>query len=286
MDSLATLPLDEELLPRACYELSRPYMAALAPDELVPLNIDIPSAVSTVLGVLPKLAAMRERLAVLAEFDFDAFDRLETYAGALMYVHARFMMTVQPHDDLNELADHGVRLRMSMVAQARALSHYGLVDLRPLENLTNRRSFAQLGGDLRLLARLFENYWPAIEGKCPMQQDEIRVADKLATRLQRLAGLRDHAPKLIRTAAETRLRAFTLLVLTYDDARRAVTYLCGRKQNPDEITPSLYGRRKRRKQADAETAPAGPVATDEAPSTLAITRPLALPPANSPFLPE
>jgi hypothetical protein len=286
MDNLAKLPIGDELLPQACYELARPHMEALAADELIPLNVDIPSAVCTVLGVLPKLALMRERLATLAEFDLAAFDRLETYAVALLGVHAGFKMTVQPPDQLNDLAEYGVKLRASMVAQASALSHYGLVDIRPLENLTKRRTFAHLAGDLRLLVQLFDDHWPAIEGKCPMQRDDIDAADRLSTHLTRLAGLRKHAPKLIRTAAETRLRAFTLLALTYDDARRAITYLCGRKQNPDEIAPSLYGRRKRRKGVVAEPAPLEtPTPQDHDPKTQTDS-PLALPPTSGPFLPQ
>lgn len=69
---------------------------------------------------------------------------------------------------------------------------------------------------------------------------------KSSVALLRTVGRRQftHA---IAVAAQLRLRTFTLLIRTYDDARRAVTFLCGRATDPNSIAPSLYGGRKRRK---------------------------------------
>ncbi len=90
----AAAPQAEGFANRAPYEEAYSVVAheiAAVPDEsLLPVNIDIVSAVITVRGALPEIRAMRpEFQKVLGDFDLVAFDKLETYALALFHLNAR-----------------------------------------------------------------------------------------------------------------------------------------------------------------------------------------------------
>lgn len=224
----------------------RAELEALAPQDLIPLNIDVPSAISTVFGVLPKLALMRDRIAALPEFDLPAFDRLELYTHALWKVHIHYTTTVEAPDHLDELIKRGTLLREQLLADAHSLALRGYLNPAALRNLKTQSGFKALAVDLLQLAQLFHANWQTCAGKCPATEAELNQAEGLSVDLLRTVGRRPFA-RAIATAAELRLRTFTLFIRTYDDARRAVTYLCGRKTDPNGIAPSLYGGRKRRK---------------------------------------
>jgi hypothetical protein len=72
-------------------------------------------------------------------------------------------------------------------------------------------------------------------------------------------------------ATELRMRAFTVLVRTYDEARAAIGYLRRKEDDADTIAPNLYpGRPARRKQSgsgDPTQVPAGTVPAGTAPAT-------------------
>jgi hypothetical protein len=58
--------------------------------ELVPVNVDVLGAVTTVLGALPELRALRAQFAELRGFDLASFDKLRDYALALGHAHAMY----------------------------------------------------------------------------------------------------------------------------------------------------------------------------------------------------
>ena len=52
---------------------------ALPQDELITINIDLPTAVTTAVGALPQILALRDRVvAELPKFDISHFDQLKT----------------------------------------------------------------------------------------------------------------------------------------------------------------------------------------------------------------
>jgi hypothetical protein len=63
-------------------------------------------------------------------------------------------------------------------------------------------------------------------------------------------------------ATDQRLRVFTLMLRTYEEARAAIGYLRRREEDAESIAPTLYpGKGKRRA---SETVPAVPSATQPA----------------------
>jgi hypothetical protein len=128
MDSEANVANDEALVEEA-YERVKAELAALAPDALMRVNLDVQAAVTTILGALPELKKLRERIArELPAFDLERFDKLEDYAQALAFAQSKFQFASQPVGELDEVSTEAARLREKLVANAHALALSGLFD--------------------------------------------------------------------------------------------------------------------------------------------------------------
>ena len=65
---------------REAYQSLLAEMGALPNDELTNVNLDIHTAVTTVLGLLPKIRGLRSQItASFRDFDIVQFDKLEAY---------------------------------------------------------------------------------------------------------------------------------------------------------------------------------------------------------------
>jgi hypothetical protein len=262
--------VNDEVLVAEAYERVKGDLAALKPEEFLQLNVDIPTAVSTVLGVLPEVKALRDRIVKeLPAFDVARFDKLEDYALALKDAQAGVLTSTEPVDDLQPLAEEAARVRETLLADAQALAKHGLVDSEQLSQLKGAKGYKNIAQDLDVLSMLLQANWQKIAGKSATVQEDLALASRISTRLLRIVGLREQGPAALADAADRRLRAFTQLINTYEDARRAVQFLRAAEGDADSIAPSLYPGRPRRKQVDpvpAPTpAPVTPVATSGAP---------------------
>lgn len=112
---------------RLAFERALPASQALDANTLIPINIDVPTAVATTAGRLPGIMAHRERAQALAEFDVSAFDELETHALATAHAHTRYMAASAAPEAIVELNERGLRLRNVLYADAQALATRGLV---------------------------------------------------------------------------------------------------------------------------------------------------------------
>jgi hypothetical protein len=91
---------DEKLVGEA-YERVKADLAALKPEDLLQVNLDIPTAVTAILGVLPEVTVLRERMTKeLPSFDLATFDKMEDFALALSFAQTNFLTATQPPDDL------------------------------------------------------------------------------------------------------------------------------------------------------------------------------------------
>jgi hypothetical protein len=79
-------------------------MRALAADELANVNLDIPSAVTTVLGALPEIKALRAPIvAMMPQFDIGRFDKLEAYTLAVGYANSLYLAASEPSESIENL---------------------------------------------------------------------------------------------------------------------------------------------------------------------------------------
>lgn len=267
---------DEKLASEALARV-KGQMAALLPEQLLQVNLDVQAAAGTVLGALPEIRAFRERiLKELPAFDVAAFDSLEDYVLALSAAQATFQTATAPADDLEPLAAEGVKVREMLLAEAKALSLRGLVDKHKLDNLKGATSRMNIAQDLQALSTVLLDSWTKIQGKTPTTQEDLLTASRIGTRLTRLVGARDQGPAVVAEATDQRLRVFTLMLRTYEEARAAIGYLRRREEDAESIAPTLYQGRGKRRSSEPElaTPPATQPATGSAPVSADSTQPI------------
>jgi hypothetical protein len=117
------------------------------------------------------------------------------------------------------------------------------------------------------LATVFRDHWEQVQGQSPVTLASLVKARNLADELLEAKGLKDQAPVTSGEAALTRQKAFTLLVRTYEKARRAVHYLCPTEGEADEIAPSLYGARGNARRSTKEEPAVLPAVATVAPAS-------------------
>ncbi|WP_437329039.1 hypothetical protein [Sorangium sp. So ce381] len=265
----------------AAFDKVAPEMDALERDALLPINIDIPRAVSQVLGVLPGLLALRPLIAErLPTHDVGLVDRLETYALAAWYAHLAWLSSGGAQNGLKQLVEEAVPLRANLLGDAEALARRGLVDAETVAEIRTGNGHMDTANDLVALSALFSGSWPEIAGKTAATEEEVRRAGELGPELLASLGVREHgAAPGPSEAADRRARAFTLFVDAYDQTRRAVTYLRWKEDDIEAIAPSLYKGRGGRGASSSDTDAAPQVAPPAQPGAAGAVPPGAAAPA-------
>lgn len=253
-----TLILDEQLQIRipaeeAFLELL-PEMDALAEAELLIPTVDVMSAVSVVLGVWPRLLALRPEIErQLPHFNLARFDNLEQYAKALHHANALFRMATSPKQSLAERANELTVIRDRLLTDAHSLANYGLLDGESLKECKTAVGYKALASDIAVLLTVFKERWPAIRQRTPVTVELLNDANDRAEELLEAVAVKDQAPVTAGEASERRRRAFTIFVRAYRDAQRAVAYLRADFGDAEQIAPSLFpGRPPKRRGGPAE----------------------------------
>jgi hypothetical protein len=250
--SLDRLPNEEEVL-----RVLQPELDALSDGELLRVNLNIPTVVTTVLGVAPRLRELRPAIAQrLPDFDLRRFDKLESYALALSSTHAAHSVTKSSTPKLPALQAEAWTLRAMLRADARALVLRGHVVPKKLRALSKKRGYLNLVNDLGILVNVLREVAPRLEGRWSVSKSEIERAAELSVQIIALVRGRNAPSLAAQSTANARARAFTLLLRAYDDARRAVCYLTWHEGTLDEIAPPLRGApgKKRVRRTTGETA--------------------------------
>ncbi len=279
--------LNEETLVRAAFERVLPELKALDESDLRPITLEIPAAVITVLGVLEEVEALRPRIvAELRAFDISHVDKLEDYALALSHINNRYQAATKDPDDLEAFATEASKLRERYLAEARSLTHHGVIKESELANLKGANGRKNVANDLGVLVGVLEAAWPKIEGKTLTKLEDLEHASRVATRVQRIMGAKEQGPSLVAEVTDHRLRAYTKLMDVYESIQRAVAFLRGARYDADTIIPSLHkGSPGPRGKEEETTAPAGgvsPPATGTAPGTSGTAPTVATTPAFAP----
>jgi hypothetical protein len=222
----------------------RPKFDALVPAELITISIDVPAAVTTVLGVQRAVLELKDRIAKeLPQFDSELPAKLNVYALALFHAHSLFMMATAPADALQPLVDEGTALHATLLADTSALAQRKLIDGAQLRELKGTMGYKNLALDLHVLAQALKLQSAAIQGKCATTPAEIERADQIAATILQVVGIREQEPATLAATSDMRTRAFTVMVKAYDQVRRAISYLRWMEEDADELAPSLYAGR-------------------------------------------
>jgi hypothetical protein len=241
---------------RDAYAQREEEMNAIPEDEVVVPNVEIPVAVTTVIGAAPKIRATRPHFTKhLTTFPMNRFDNLESYALALGHAHILHLAASAPAEAMPELVSECQAVRETLLINAQVAAHHGLIDGLRLRELRGTNGHRHTAFDLFLLSQLLRENWPKLEGKTLLKADDLNTAESLADRLATAVGTREQTSVAASATAATRDRAFTLFIKAYTEVRRAVLYLY--PNDGEEIAPTLYtgrGPTKKRPEQDAKAS--------------------------------
>jgi hypothetical protein len=260
MSKSTTAPAAEKAAPHtfhAAFQKTASARAALAPAELMPINLDVQVALTTVLGTLPRLATLRDAIvAALPDFDIGQFDKLGTYAEALAYAQTAYLAASEPAEALPALVARAAEIRDQLLSDATALAKRGLLDAKRLAELKGGPGYLNTTSDVGVLVRMFRERWKDVVSKSAVQPAELDEAEQMFERVTLAYAERTQQSTTAAAATDDRLRAYTLLVNAYDQARRAASYLRWVEGDVEKIVPSLWaGRGGRGSSASAGPAP-------------------------------
>ncbi len=233
---------------RATFHRLEAEIRAVPDRDLIPVNVDVLSAITTVLGRLPSLEGLRAELATLPGFDLARFAKLHDYALALGHTHFMHRIAAGRSDAPRKLASELATIRDVFRADAMALASRRLLEGVRLTKLRRSTGFQDLAFEVLALVILLREKWAEIENRTAIQLEELDYASELAGKLIVAVGRRAHAPAAIDAAAELRQRAFTLLAATYEEVRRGVAYLRWHEKDADFFAPSLFAQRRKRRR--------------------------------------
>jgi len=241
---------------KAAFEEIRAELQKLSPADILTVNVDIPRAASIALGAEPHIRSYEGHIKQsLPTHALDAIRRLRVYALGAVYAHLE-SQPVTKRADLSLLINEGTTLKQQLMVAAEALAFAGLVDDGRLAEIRAGSGHLDLATDLVALGALFDVSWKAVAGKTAIDRAQVDRASLLGTELLVALGAKDHmANRVTPEAIDMRNRAFTLLVRSYDSARRALAYLRWDDGDVDQVAPSLYQRPRKRAAAPVGTAP-------------------------------
>jgi hypothetical protein len=251
----------------AALQRALPDVQAMDPSEVRSINVDAPSAVARVLGALPKILALRADIAdALPAFDMSKLDKLQDYACALQEAHVQSLSAGKTPDELRALGEEGDSLRTVLRTDAAALVARGLIDPARLESCNGQPGYKTIATDLGILASVMLSCWPAIVGKSGTTEDELHRAEAIAEAILAYVGIHDQSPEAKAAATDVRNRAFTLLVHTYEESRRAVQYLRFWEGDADDLAPSMYEKHRGKQGQNGGQKPASAGSPADAPA--------------------
>ena len=264
-----------------------PEMEALPRESLLVVNLDIPTAASTVVGCIERTVVLCDPPnSELPYFTPAEVRKLRDYAMACQQCQVQFLTVVASPKTLQALDEEAVETRTRFHLDAMALSNRGLIGESWLEDYKGTVGYGQHVTDLGILIAAFRGNWPQVAGKCAVEASELDRAEKVAALLLRLSGMRADYDKAEREASDKRTRAFTLMVQRYEEVRRSVTYLRWQEDDADLFTPSLYAKGRRPSKAAEEKPEASEPAAVQAPTDANGQANSANKPGSNPFLDE
>lgn len=272
------------------YERLLPEMKALDASKVRTVNVEVPIAVSRVLGASPNIWALREEIRIEApRFQVGVLQKLDSYAYALQEAHVRCLTDKRSPDELRALAEEGRSLRDQLRTDVGPLVSRGLIEGSRLESCVGDNSHKGIATELAMLAMVLLESWPKVKGKCCATEEELHRAEAIADALLAFLGARELSPVAAAEAIDLRNRAFTLLFDNYDQACRVVAFVRRDKGDAEKIAPSLYPTRSRTSEPQEEQPPA-PAITAPVPAagtpvaTTTPTSPTVGRPSSNPFM--
>jgi hypothetical protein len=240
----------------------RPLLDAMPASALGRITLHVPMAVSIGLGALPNIVARQDEFRRrLPEYDHERAGRLREFAHAALYAHIIAARYGDGSTRLPALLAEAAPLRTRMLGAAELHSIYGEFDAGRVATIRQGTGHFDTANDLIELAMLFRETRDRLAGKTPVTDGEIVRARELGLEIVDALGQRrvgtDGAATPTRPD-EDRLKAFWLYAGTYEESRRAMTYVRWHEGDADLLVPSLFSGRRRRGSSSDEPGEAPP----------------------------
>lgn len=241
----------------AALEDLRAELEAIPSASLAQVRLDITAAVITALGVAPKASRFRDLIvAELGESAAAPLDRLEASALACGSAHALYLTSLRSAA-FDEKVDELSRIRRVLLLEAQGLVAKKRLAASSLAEIVGGIGYKALCLDVVQLVSALRADWSAIEAHTPVTSLELDQAEALANAVATAIGESEQSRAGF-AAAELRQRAYTHFVRTYEEVRRAITFVRWKDGDADEIAPSLFAGRQRRREDEDEDAPVAP----------------------------
>lgn len=254
----------------ASYKRIEGKLDAMRADEVGVVRAYILVVIAVVFGALinirARLGAMRK---ATPELDFDALEQLGDYTQALYYLHLITAPTEGPAADLPTLLAEASPLRALLLSSAENLALFGHVSSERVAAIRSGSGHLDTAEDLGRLVQLFREGGPELVARTPVTEAMLERAGELSFQIiialgQRKVGT-DGAGELSRLE-EHKARALSLVVRTYNEARRGLSFLRWREGDVDTLAPSIFAGRRRKRNAPADEGPAGDGPVGEGPA--------------------
>jgi len=254
---------------------------AVPDGDFVPITVDIPASVTTVLGIQSELKTLRPQLVQdMPNFPIGEFDNLETYTLALGHTQTLYKTASEPPAAFLAMVNSAIRTRGILLADVEALVARALLDPKATSELKGISGYKNIAFDIFALANVLKSNWDKISERTSVKSEELDQAEVEADHLVTATGEREQTPVVAPEVVRDRQAAFTLFINTYEEVRAAVAYIRRKQGDADSIAPSLYAGRtaSKKKPADEPNEPAPavtPVASPAQPAAPGANNPAA-----------
>ena len=259
-----TFSLDSARTDDEAYERIADEAAALREADFVMINIDTREAVLTALATVARIEALGIDIESVFRMDTRPIATIPVYAKGLRWADSRIRPASAVAIDVVRLR----RCRDLLLDECRHLEKRRLLGDISIEGLGRVQDTKSMSNDVLELAGTLEAV-RQLRGACvTITADEVERASKVADQALLELARRNRGKD---ETATLRHRIFALLVRSYDELRRVVTYLRWEHGDAGQLVPSLYNKcRTRRATRGHRTRPDNTeqtVETERAPDT-------------------
>ncbi len=180
----------------------------------------------------------------------ELLDGLDTTARAARQAEVE-LHTSEDASELQALHQEVLGQYERLIIDADSLVVRGFLVRERLAGSRDTRSYQGALSSLLGVINVLRESWPSIQAKTPIVIADLDRADAIASRMSTALTTRQSGTARL-AAAETRVRALSLLVREYELVRRMVSFLRWFEGDADTFVPSLYAGRGGRRVKDEE----------------------------------
>ena len=254
-DPVTPSPTPDPLTLKAALDGKRELLTRMTPAEMVPTpGLDASTAAGVVSGCVPRIVEYRDEIAAqFGEQGAAMVDDLPTIAYATMQASIE-LVAADSASDLRGMHESVLEDHRLLVTDADALANRKLIERSRIDAGRSIQGYRNTVTSTLVLVALFREHWSAVAGRTPLTLADLdRIERNAQQMLQRLNEREQGSTRL--PAVELRARALSMLVRTYGEVRRMLTYVRWWQEDVDSIAPSLWAGRRQRSRNEVVTPP-------------------------------